>query len=227
MLPEDTVKKVTVQWLKANVTGCMFATKFASAGSAGLIRPHVLTEVLTATHLAEQLEPLLVDAAAHSEAALLIFPDLRRDEDIARLIDKLGRYVSWTVSEIEWKDFPRSDLLVGLDWRTPTGHFSTAMGMAPLATMPVTRRSPYVTLAIWPGGHENPFRPSDRARVSLADMKHGLDAYTHDKFWHQTKATVLEHLDGQQEGAAQLRVSFCLRSDVRPLISVLPPTPSA
>jgi hypothetical protein len=30
------------------------------------------------------------------------------------------------------------------------------MGLAPFATMPVTRRAPYVCLAAWPGGHDNP-----------------------------------------------------------------------
>lgn len=199
----------------------MFATKFASPGAAALIRPHVLTEVLAATHLGEQLEPLLIDAAGHHEAALLIFPDLRRDEDVAALVDGLGQHPSWIVSEVEWKEFPRPDLLIGLDWKTPTGHISTAMGMAPLATMPVTRRAPYVSLVVWPGGHENPFRQSDRPRVSLADMKHGLDAYTHEKFWNQTKTTVGEHLAGQKEGAALLRASFCLRPEVRSLISAL------
>jgi len=30
------------------------------------------------------------------------------------------------------------------------------MGLAPFATMPVTRRAPYVCIAGWPGGHDNP-----------------------------------------------------------------------
>ena len=31
------------------------------------------------------------------------------------------------------------------------------MGLAPFGTMPVTRRAPYVCLATWPGGHDNPY----------------------------------------------------------------------
>lgn len=221
---EETAKRLVVNWLRANITGCMFATKFASAGGAGTIRPHVIIGSLEATHLAEQLEPLLNDAATHAEAVLLIFPDLRTPADVARLLRALGNYPTWSVSRTSRKEHERADLLVSLEWNTPTGNVTAAMGMAPLGSMPITRRAPYVCIVLWPGGHENPFRQSDRKRVSLADMKHGLDEYTHEKFWTQSTSNKSAYLEGQNEGAAMLRVSFCLDPAVR---EILFPTLSA
>jgi hypothetical protein len=46
--------------------------------------------------------------------------------------------------------------MVGMEWRIREGLSSAPMGLAPFATMPVTRRAPYVCIAAWPGGHDNP-----------------------------------------------------------------------
>ena len=43
-----------------------------------------------------------------------------------------------------------------MEWTIRPGLASSPMGLAPFATMPVTRRAPYVCIAAWPGGHENP-----------------------------------------------------------------------
>lgn len=57
------------------------------------------------------------------------------------------------------------------------------MGFAPLATMPVTRRAPYICIAAWPGDHDNPqwklyedgivhFRDTDLSRLRLTPAKY-------------------------------------------------------
>lgn len=48
------------------------------------------------------------------------------------------------------------DILIGIEWRISDTLSSSIMGLAPFATMPVTRRAPYVCIAGWPGGHDNP-----------------------------------------------------------------------
>lgn len=63
----------------------------------------------------------------------------------------------WRVSRETVKALATDDLLLGIQWATEVaGIASMPMGFAPFATMPVTRRAPYVCLATWPGGHENP-----------------------------------------------------------------------
>lgn len=223
---EHVAKQLMTAWLRANITGCLFATRFAKEPT-GRIRPVVLTGALEATHLTEQLEPVLRDAAAHSEAILAVFPDLRTPDDVARLLDSLSRGTAWSCTEIEWKEHPREDMLLSLEWTTPGGHMTSTMGLGPFGTMPLTRRAPYISIALWPGGQENPYRQEPRRRVSLADMPHSLSREVHDSYWHQTEENKGRYLDGQKEGAARPRVSFCLPRDVRSLIRVLSPRTSS
>lgn len=217
---EHVAKKLMTAWLRANITGCLFATRFAKEGT-GRIRPIVLTGTTQATHLGEQIQPVLLDAAAHSEAVLAIFPDLRTPDEVAGLIESLSRHIAWSYSEIRWKEHPRPDLLVSLEWDTPSGQKSSAMGLAPFGTMPLTRRAPYVCIVLWPGGQENPYREQPRTRVSLADMPHSLPQQVHDDYWRQTEENKASYLEGQSEGAARPRVTFCLPEAVRPLLSAL------
>src|SRR6185295_17791103 len=96
---EQVAKQLMTAWLRANITGCLFATRFAKE-AAGRIRPMVLTGALDATHLTQQLDPALRDAATHSEAVLLIFPDLRTPAEVARLLGLFSADSAWTCSEI-------------------------------------------------------------------------------------------------------------------------------
>jgi hypothetical protein len=217
---EHVARQLMTAWLRANITGCLFATRFAKEAT-GHIRPLVLTGAIEATHLPQQLDPVLRDAAAHSEAVLAIFPDLRTPEDVARLLDSLSRGEGWSCREVEWKEHARADILIGLGWRTPTGQMTSAMGLAPLGTMPITRRAPYVAIAIWPGGQENPFRQQPRKRVSLADMPHSLTPELHDMYWRQTEDNKARYLEGQNEGAARPGVTFCLPRETRRFIAAL------
>jgi hypothetical protein len=224
---EHVAKQLMTAWLRANITGCLFATRFAKEAT-GRIRPVVLTGALGATHLTQQLDPVLRDAASHSEALLLIFPDLRTPVDVARLIDLFSADTAWTCDELKWKDHPRDDdILISVEWMTPTGHKTSAMGLAPLGSMPLTRRAPYVSIVLWPGGQENPYRQDTRKRVSLADMPHSLSREVHDNYWRQTEENKARYLDGQNEGAARPRVTFCLPAEVRFLISSLRQSPGS
>lgn len=109
---DEDVKRLMAYWLRAGLTGCLFATKFASEES-GHIRPLVLTAAVRATHLGEQLEPVLLDAMQHHEAALLIFADIRREEDVARILNSLGKHQSWVLKQVQWQEHQRDDLLLG------------------------------------------------------------------------------------------------------------------
>ncbi len=87
---------------------------------------------------------------------------------------------------------------VALEWTTAENLVDDTMGFAPLLTMPVPRRNPYVAIALWPGGQQNPLRgipPTPRAnagRVSFLDVPHGFDAETNASMWKTTEEKVAE-----------------------------------
>jgi hypothetical protein len=189
---------------------------FAQDGKNGRIRPHVITDAPHAgEHLGEQLEPLLIESAGHDEAVLFIFPDLRTEEQVVSIINGLCAHASWEAKEIQWQEYPRSDILVALSWKSPEQFQSTTLGLAPFGTMPVMRRAPLVAIALWPGGHQNLHWPYRGKRVSLADMPHSLDAETHQKMKVDSEQRKAEYLLGQNEGAARHQVSFCFSQAAR------------
>jgi len=64
------------------------------------------------------------------------------------------------------------------------------MGLAPFATMPVTRRAPYVCLAAWPGGHDNPhWTRYDQDIVHFLDTDLTALQLTAPKYRSLTKAS--------------------------------------
>jgi hypothetical protein len=123
-------------------------------------------------------QPEVIDAvfdAAASEhlPAVVVFPTIRGEEELLAQLAILGRSDRWTIARETVKNLTTTDLLVGIRWTTSAGLVSTPMGFAPLATMPVTRRAPYVCLATWPGNQENPHHHRRRPRPGYVDF---LDA---------------------------------------------------
>ena len=75
--------------------------------------------------------------------------------------------------------------------------------------MPVTRRSPYVGLVLWPGGKVNAHFESPGDLVTLADADYGGDRAAFDKVWSATVEGVGKLLDPGM--AVTLRaVTFCV-----------------
>lgn len=87
---------------------------------------------------------------------------------------------------------------VAVEWTTSENLIDDTMGFAPLFTMPVPRRSPYVAIALWPGGQQDPLRgvpptpPARAGRVSFLDVPHGFDEETNASMWKTTEEKVAE-----------------------------------
>ena len=80
--------------------------------------------------------------------------------------------------------------MVGMEWRIRDGLASSPMGLAPFATMPVTRRAPYVCIAAWPGGHDNPhWTHYDAGIVHFLDTDLSALKLTKAKYKSLTKAS--------------------------------------
>jgi hypothetical protein len=222
MTAEDVPQRVMTAWFRANITGCRFATMFAKPlgedEARGTIRVHAIYQAaeMSAGQICSRVDPLLTEAATHPDAVVLTFPDVRSEHQVADIINSLCAGSGlWSCREVQWRDFPRSDILLAVEWKTPRGHISTTLGLAPFGTMPLTRRAPYVCIALWPGGHENPHWPAKGPRVSLADMPHNLEFEAHQKMKADSEEHKRDYLDKLSEGAADHRVSFCLSPTIR------------
>ena len=230
MAEADIAVLLMVRWLRANITGCAFARAFATEPHPDVASPTATPRTpggisLTAIRspfgdppLGDLLQAQLNRAAENHAALLVIFPTLRYEEEIAKLARLLASHFAWRVWEPKWESEQRDDLLLALDWVTPTNHISNALGFAPSGSMPVTRRSPFVSMVIWPGGHENKFRNVTYKRVGVADMKHELSQATYDQYWSASEDNKARHTADEDVSAARHDVSFCLRSSVRSLV---------
>ena len=94
---------------------------------------------------------------------------------------------------------------------------SSVMGFAPLGCMPVTRRSPYVALAVYGGPKLNAHKRTpgdhigfiDAPTVDASDLP--LDADAHAMLWDSTMDRVKNLLGDPLEDDFRLKdVAFCL-----------------
>ncbi|HEY4243777.1 MAG TPA: hypothetical protein VGM88_28385 [Kofleriaceae bacterium] len=100
-----------------------------------------------------------------------MFPEIRSEAQLVDYLLELKRDPRWSFTREHPAGLETEDVLVGIRWQVDDAVATLPMGFAPFATMPVTRRAPYVCLAAWPGGHENP-----RWTRFDAEAVHFLDA---------------------------------------------------
>lgn len=132
------------------MTGCQFAALIAQRSDRILIMAFPgLTPEADVTRLFETGTDAHIPAVA-------IFLGIRTEHELAEQLRILAAGERWKITEERPEGLETDDVLIGMEWTIRPGLVSSPMGLAPFATMPVTRRSPYVCLAAWPGGHENP-----------------------------------------------------------------------
>ena len=155
--------------------------------------------------------------------AIVLFPSVRTPTDLAHTLAALCKEPRWQLGEESWpKGRERPDsVALSLTWKTSSGDVSDAMGVAPLGTMPVTRRTPYMAIVVWGGSHLNShIRKTDR--VGVASAPTGLDKADHSRLMKITDERVRELLREPGEDPEWLRrVGFILPSEacgpLRPL----------
>src|SRR6185295_5893922 len=92
----------------------------------------------------EVINAFFDEAADAHLPAVVVFPSIRSEEQLLEQLRILTADERWKTSREHVKLLETDDLLVGVQWTTAKGLISTPMGFAPFATMPVTRRAPYV-----------------------------------------------------------------------------------
>ncbi len=207
-------------------TGCSFAATLAKHPD-GLIEWATQQTALTAEGVA-RINTFLDQAGNASRAAVVVFPELRSASDICGLIRRLVADARWTLERSEWREHARPDILAWIKWRTSAGRLSSAMGLAPLGSMPVHRRAPFVAIALWPGGRENRYRQEQSAKDEEKGRPVGfLDIKIHEVMdtveqYRAVKETTEQNVGELKkipaEGAAWHDVTFCLPADVKSLI---------
>lgn len=200
-----------MRWLHG-ASPCMFARSFATSD------PRIIFYVVLDSFSGVELAAIAgtFDMAADAgQFACILFPRLRYANEIASIIKTLLRDERWSCSRVPWQKFPRyRDTAIGLHWRTKSGFVSSAMGFAPLGSMPVSRRAPYVGVVVWPGGQENRFAKKQDT-VGFIDGKHGMTRGTYDPLFKKSQELVGELFGDPQEDRVQLRrVAFCLPRNV-------------
>lgn len=218
---EQVIQSHMRGFLRSTVTGCTFAAVHArEIGDAVLYQ--VFVDPLD-DELPGEVESFLDAAAQERAAAIVVFPELRSAEDICALLRLLQGRERWRLESVPWKRHPRADLLLGLWWRTAAGDRTSVMGLAPLGTMPATRRAPYVALVAWTGGHENEhWTKRTPGEVGLVNMRLPSSLAPIDKYraaFQTTRDTVKEIKAALAEGAAEPNVAFCLPADCAEMLA--------
>jgi hypothetical protein len=194
------------------MTGCRFASSFASTASARRINYYAKVGVPKSSDVPE-LDGATEVSARAGRFLVALFPHVRTTPELGDLLRALDESDRWGCSHVPWRAHERLDAsLVRVTWRTEDGPLSSVMGFAPLGTMPVTRRAPFVGLALWPGGRVNPFRKGIVGPgVGLVDGAHGMEKESHDANWKETHGHVVSLFADPPEDRETLRdVAFCI-----------------
>jgi hypothetical protein len=205
-------------WLSPKLIGCRFARYLS-------IEERLLFAAVRgdATPAARQLQNIVVAGSTQSMPVVAVLPEIDSQSRVASLLIALSRLSSWHCRIIANRACP--DLIVGLEWQTPSGQVSRVQGLGPFPTMPSVRRSPYVALVLWPGAHENRFWESNRRSVTLADTKmpEELDQESYDRLWRESSESTGEILTSHHVTIrSSLRsATFILNQSVRPLLAGL------
>jgi hypothetical protein len=202
------------------MTGCKFAARIA----------HEPQQILTVAFpgLAEE-----ADLTGFFEAgrvaklpAIAIFTSIRTETALMKQLAVLGVGDRWRISEVVPDGVTTEDVFVGVDWKVRDGLVSSVMGFGPFATMPVTRRAPYVCVAAWPGEHDNPnWTRFEKDVVHFLDTDLSGLKLTKPKYQALTKSSIAATKDllsdppddARYYRRAAFRLSSTMRSALRSL----------
>lgn len=207
-----------LEWL-GRTSPCLFARQFVSDKKTEKTRIVCLV-VLDDFDAADvrDIDSAFDEAARKRFFAALLFPRLRTADELTRTLRTLLSSPRWSCRAVPWGRVARAgDRPIAVGWQTRDGALSSAMGFAPLGSMPVTRRGPYFGIVVWPGGNENRIMRSPNG-VGFIDGAHRLRKGPYKKTFKATTARVRELFGDPLEDPVQLRdVGFCLPSKMADL----------
>lgn len=195
-LKHETVIEHLREWLHRNLSGCSFA---AHLGQKRDRIGYGVASSLTTRVALETLEYSIDLFASNGMVTVWIWPDMHTPTDLAKLLSALRVRPRWSLASVPGASplTHRTSVAVSLRWSTAAGLTSSAMGLAPFGIMPVMRRTPYVCLVVWGGGHANELRPKpkegdDPNEVGLIDIPTDFDRAQHRAAMKSTSAKTRE-----------------------------------
>lgn len=167
-------------WLARRMTGCVFAALAAKT------RDRILMAPFSGIASVDEIDGVFELAAVQRLPAIVILPGVRTESQVADQLLVLSRGARWRVRRVpEPAGLDTDDIFIGLEWQTPdAGVWSSPMGLAPLGTMPPTRRAPYTCIAAWTGPRLNAFREGTDPVVHFLDSdltRYRLNAEKYNK----------------------------------------------
>lgn len=207
MKAEHSAGDLLREWFNRGLSGCKFASLLASETPRYAFNVQVGP---AASLCIDDLEMQIDAAAAKSEVHLLVLPRVKSEAEIVELARGFDQAERWHVSAHSCPNEP--DLLgLSIEFFTQSGARSATMGFAPSGSMPVTRRAPYVALATWGGGRENPHFERGGSDVNFADVPTRLPKESYESMWASSQKATRVRLEEPRFDSKWLRkISFCL-----------------
>ena len=200
-MTSDHPARALVHFFK-QIPGCVFASSFAAEGVDGRISFATFPDL--GSEAVADINGHLDGCGRSDRAACMVFPSVTSAADIVGLLKLLAEDQRWRCRRLE----PESDLL-RLEWRTAFDRWSQTLGLAPLLSMPVTRRTPYVAIALWPG-------QAKKAKdwVGFIDMPSKMAPKAHGRALSNS-ARAASSILGDDAGEHWRKVAFRLSGEVR------------
>jgi hypothetical protein len=215
------IGEIFFQWVSTGQLGCLFAAKLAKRPRENRWLPIIQRDALReGAGLPRSLNALLDAASGTHEAAVVVFPEIRTDEEIVRLVNLLcsDEDKRWYRTDDGIDPDPSGETsLIGLRWILPSGSsVNYVLGFCALSAMPVTRHSPFT--AIFLRTSETKRTPAHKedgmVQVHLADLDSTFYPQDrHDAVWDLTKKYRANFVEPTKSFAARARITFAVSAD--------------
>jgi hypothetical protein len=210
------IRQAVRRFVHVECIGCSFAQEAVKDGS-GVAYVTFVGEVDDST--GAELNTALEQAATDGDLAIMIFPNLCSHVAVEALLTSLTIDHRWSLQSTSEHDrFGRAVRSDRLYWENASAEKVSIMGLAPMFSMPTTRRAPYVTLVAWPGSRANTHKSfQSNGAIGIGDMplRHKLERLDRETYMSMvidTRARVRE-LNGSRVAP---ETSFIFDAEVPP-----------
>lgn len=209
--------KILLNWIQQGQVACVFARYLAARSDEANWRSIVVGDDVDV----EVLQDVLDESTNESQAVQIIWPNLTTPEDAVSLLQHLCSTPYWTCERIDWMQGESGkSIQVGLRWYPTSGtHVSWAIGFAPFAPMPFTRRfidAPFIALALRTASPTTfAPTPNDAAGRVVSHLAHMDDLLRDNPQWReafnqQTRKAKFALLASDLSSTARAKVTFAL-----------------